>query len=57
MGIIVILAILDWFSQFTAHTNLDKQVSLFIRQLSPRLIPLLRKTEQSSILTPWLHRP
>jgi len=29
VGIIVILAILDWFSQFTAHTNLDKQSTTY----------------------------
>ena len=29
VGIVVILAVMDWFSQFTAKTNLDKQGLLF----------------------------
>merc|ERR1712224_195198 len=29
VGIIVILAIVDWFTKFTAHTNLDKQSTTY----------------------------
>ena len=29
VGIVVVLAIVEWFSQFTARTNLDKQSTLY----------------------------
>ena len=29
VGIVVVLAIVEWFSQFTARTNLDKKSTLY----------------------------